>query len=102
VKENIHPQYGPTQVTCACGNAFMTRSTQSKIQLDICNVCHPFFTGQQKLIDRAGRVERFQKRLAKASAKPSRKAKLKKIKRKTVRGSLLTTMPKAAKKKKKK
>jgi len=59
MKQGIHPQYGEAVVRCACGNTFKTRSTVSNIHVEICSVCHPFFTGRQKLVDTAGRVERF-------------------------------------------
>ena len=62
VKAGIHPEYHTATVKCACGNTFQTRSTQAEIHTDICNVCHPFFTGKQKLIDTAGRVERFRQK----------------------------------------
>ena len=62
MKPGIHPKYQETKVHCACGNAFTTRSTKTDLQLDICNMCHPFYTGRQKLIDTEGRVERFTKR----------------------------------------
>ncbi|MBI4052127.1 MAG: 50S ribosomal protein L31, partial [Elusimicrobia bacterium] len=57
MKTGIHPSYVPAQVTCACGNTFATRSTKPQIRIEICAACHPFFTGRQKLIDTAGRVE---------------------------------------------
>jgi large subunit ribosomal protein L31 len=63
VKSGIHPEYVETQVLCACGNSFTTRSTLARINVDICSNCHPFFTGKQTIIDTAGQVERFQKRL---------------------------------------
>jgi len=62
MKKGIHPQYVPARVTCACGNSFETRATLPEIKVDICNACHPFFTGKQKYVDTAGRVERFQKK----------------------------------------
>jgi large subunit ribosomal protein L31 len=62
MKAGIHPLYVVAKVQCACGNVFETRSTKPLIKLEICSACHPFFTGQQKLIDTAGRVERFKKR----------------------------------------
>jgi large subunit ribosomal protein L31 len=62
VKPKIHPNYQRTTVVCACGNTFETRSTASTIHVEICAKCHPYFTGKQKLVDTAGRVERFQKR----------------------------------------
>jgi large subunit ribosomal protein L31 len=64
VKKDIHPQLNMVTVTCACGNTFETHSTSGEVRLEICNACHPFFSGKQKLIDTAGRVERFQKRYA--------------------------------------
>ncbi len=65
MKEKIHPKYHNVVVTCACGNRFETRSTKAEIRLEICSACHPFFTGKQKLVDTAGRIERFQKKYAK-------------------------------------
>ncbi len=62
MKNEIHPKYHTVTVSCACGNQFETRSTKKEIRLEICSACHPFFTGKQKLIDSAGRVERFQKK----------------------------------------
>ena len=59
MKEGIHPDYKDCKVTCACGNSFMTKSTKDEIRLDVCSACHPFFTGQQKFINRGGRVEKF-------------------------------------------
>ena len=65
MKQGIHPEYLEATVTCACGESFQTRSTKAEIHLEICSKCHPFFTGKQKLIDTAGRVERFQRKYAK-------------------------------------
>jgi large subunit ribosomal protein L31 len=62
MKSGIHPKYHVVTVTCACGETFQTRSTNPELRLEICSKCHPFFTGKQKLIDSAGRVERFEKR----------------------------------------
>lgn len=59
MKKDIHPDYKLCAVSCACGNAFETRSTTETLRVDICNACHPFFTGEQKLVDAAGRVEKF-------------------------------------------
>jgi len=67
VKPNIHPKYVEAKVICACGDTFTTRSTRNEIHVEICSVCHPFFTGKQKLIDTAGRVERFQKKYGRKS-----------------------------------
>ena len=68
MKEKIHPKYHEVQVSCACGNSFGTCSTKPEVKVEICSACHPFFTGKQKLIDSAGRVERFNKRYQKQSA----------------------------------
>jgi large subunit ribosomal protein L31 len=65
MKKDIHPKYEETTITCACGNVIKTRSTVKGIHVEICSSCHPFFTGKQKLVDTAGRVERFKKRYAK-------------------------------------
>ncbi len=65
MKSGIHPKYHSVTVTCACGETFTTRSTKQDLRLEICSKCHPFFTGKQKLIDSAGRVERFNRRYAK-------------------------------------
>jgi len=62
MKEGIHPKYFQAQVTCACGNSFKTGATVPELKVDICNACHPFYTGKQKYVDTAGRVERFQKK----------------------------------------
>ena len=62
MKPNIHPEYTDTVIKCACGNEIRTRSIKKDISVEICSRCHPFFTGKQKLIDSAGRVERFQKK----------------------------------------
>ncbi len=70
MKTGIHPKYQRTVVQCACGNTFETRSTLQSIHVEICARCHPFFTGKQKLVDTAGRVERFRQRYA-SSAEPS-------------------------------
>ena len=62
MKTGIHPEYYEATVKCACGHTFVTGSTQKEIHVEICSACHPFFTGKQKLLDTAGRVERFKKR----------------------------------------
>ncbi|MCH7494710.1 MAG: 50S ribosomal protein L31 [Candidatus Marinimicrobia bacterium] len=62
MKEGIHPEYKLSRVTCACGNTFETRSTASDLHVEICSECHPFFTGKQKLVDSAGRVEKFRRK----------------------------------------
>jgi large subunit ribosomal protein L31 len=64
MKKDIHPKYLRTTVRCACGNEFETGSTQENIRVEICSKCHPFFTGKQKLMDTAGRVERFRRKYA--------------------------------------
>ena len=62
MKEGIHPKFNDVTVKCLCGNTFQSRSTKPEISTEICSACHPFFTGKQKLVDTAGRVERFKKR----------------------------------------
>ena len=69
MKTDIHPTYVESSVRCSCGNTFTTRSTKSEIHLELCNECHPFFTGKQKLVDSGGRVERFQRRYAKTGSR---------------------------------
>jgi large subunit ribosomal protein L31 len=64
MRDDIHPDYVNCQVKCACGNTFLTRSTRPDLHVDICSDCHPFFTGKQKFVDTAGRVEKFQKKFA--------------------------------------
>jgi large subunit ribosomal protein L31 len=76
MKPGIHPNYVEAQVTCACGNTFTTRSTKPVLRTDLCNVCHPFYTGEQRIVDTAGQVERFMKRVDRASTtegKPSKR-----------------------------
>jgi large subunit ribosomal protein L31 len=62
VKKDIHPSYGPSSILCVCGNVIETRSTVKDYHVEICSACHPFFTGKQKLVDTAGRVERFRRK----------------------------------------
>lgn len=70
MKQEIHPTYNEIAVTCACGNTFKTRSTmKDELHIEICSECHPFFTGKQKLVDTAGRVDRFNKRYQRGNAK---------------------------------
>ena len=64
MKKKIHPEYKETTIVCACGEVIHTRSTKQNIKVDVCSKCHPFFTGQQKLVDSAGRVEKFKRRYA--------------------------------------
>lgn len=73
MKPGIHPKYHDVEVRCACGNMFKTRSTKPELHLEICNACHPFFTGRQKLIDTEGRVERFTKRFGAQTAEGRKK-----------------------------
>ena len=65
MKPGIHPEYKRSMVTCVCGNAFETRSTVGNLHVEICSNCHPFFTGKQKLVDSAGRVERYTRKYGK-------------------------------------
>lgn len=69
MKTGIHPDYVEARVVCSCGNTFTTRSTKPELHVELCNVCHPFFTGKQRLVDTGGRVERFQKRYGDRSKK---------------------------------
>lgn len=81
MKKEIHPQYyTDTKVTCACGNTFVTGSTMKEIRVELCNQCHPFYTGKQKFVDTARRVEKFQEKMAKVSAAAATR-KGKKVKR---------------------
>ena len=76
MKAGLHPKYNEATVTCACGNTFVTRSTKNALRTDLCNVCHPFYTGEQRIIDSAGQVERFMKRMAvvaEAGTRPSKR-----------------------------
>jgi large subunit ribosomal protein L31 len=69
MKEKIHPKYEDTTITCACGNVIQTRSTKApSIRVEICSACHPFFTGTQKLVDTAGRIEKFRRRYEKKTS----------------------------------
>ena len=68
MKADIHPKYQESEIRCACGNVIKTRSIKSSVVIGICNVCHPFYTGQQRFVDTAGRVDKFQQRLAKTQA----------------------------------
>ena len=75
MKKGIHPEYTETEVTCGCGETFKTRSTKKKINVEICSKCHPFYTGKQKYVDTAGRIERFQKKYGKSYIKTAKKDK---------------------------
>lgn len=83
MKDGIHPEYVETNVTCGCGNSFTTRSTRKELKVDICNMCHPFYTGKLKYVDTAGRIEKFQTKFAagtyaslqgKSKKKPAKKS----------------------------
>lgn len=75
MKPEIHPDYQPATITCACGVAYQTRSTAGSFAVDVCAACHPFYTGRQKLMDTAGRVERFKKKYENAPKRKSKKQK---------------------------
>ncbi|MDE3076283.1 MAG: 50S ribosomal protein L31 [Chloroflexota bacterium] len=68
MKQGIHPHYAEAKVVCACGNTFTTGSTKPLLKVDLCSACHPFYTGQQRIVDTAGQVERFQRRLDRKQA----------------------------------
>ncbi len=72
MKAEIHPNYVESSVRCSCGNTFMTRSTKGELHVELCNECHPFFTGKQKLVDSGGRVERFERRYGRRSSRTKR------------------------------
>lgn len=82
MKSGIHPKYQEAEIRCACGNVIKTRSTKPVVVVGICNVCHPFYTGQQKFVDTAGRVDKFQQRMAKTQAAQAAAAATTKKKRK--------------------
>jgi large subunit ribosomal protein L31 len=73
MKQGIHPTYQEATVVCSCGNTWTTRSTKSNLRVDLCNQCHPFYTGEQRIVDTAGQVERFMRRLEGAQGEPRRK-----------------------------
>lgn len=71
VKPNLHPMYRKIEVVCACGNKFETRTTATSIHVEVCNACHPYYTGKQRLLDTAGRVDRFRRKYGAEQAAPS-------------------------------
>jgi large subunit ribosomal protein L31 len=73
MKTKIHPSYAEAHVRCTCGNEFTTRATRDELHVEVCSNCHPFYTGKQKLMDTGGRVERFQRRMAKGRLLDARK-----------------------------
>jgi large subunit ribosomal protein L31 len=86
MKKEIHPKYYPkAKVTCACGNAFTVGSTKEEIRIEVCSACHPFYTGKAKMLDSAGRAERFKTRSAKAKS-GVRKKTAKRAEKKTKKG----------------
>ncbi len=104
MKKGIHPQYVECTVTCACGYTFKTRSTKPEIKLEICGNCHPYFTGKQKYVDTAGRIEKFMKKYGEKFDITQRKKKTKKEKKivekiKSTTEKILTTKPTKKKKK---
>ena len=74
MKDAIHPKYIECTITCACGEGFKTRSTKPAIRVEVCSKCHPFYTGKQKFLDAAGRVEKFNKKWGSKNAKPAAEA----------------------------
>jgi large subunit ribosomal protein L31 len=81
MKSNIHPKYVDAEIVCACGNVIKTKSVRQRVLIGICNVCHPFYTGQQKFVDTAGRVDKFQQRMVKTQAAQAAAAATKKKKK---------------------
>jgi large subunit ribosomal protein L31 len=94
MREGIHPKYVDSVVSCACGYTFKTRSTKPVIKVEICSNCHPFFTGKQKLLDTAGRVDRFNKRFAKTEGKMVEKVEKVKAEPKAKKSKILSISPK--------
>ncbi len=88
MREGIHPNYKQAVIKCACGTEYLTGSTKENIHVEICSACHPFFTGKQKLVDTAGRVEKFHKRMTKKTTISSKKTKgkAKKVEKKVKEG----------------
>jgi large subunit ribosomal protein L31 len=73
MKQGIHPKYEESTVVCACGNSWVTRSTKPQLRVDLCPQCHPYYTGEQRIVDSAGQVERFMRRMEVAQEAPRRK-----------------------------
>ncbi len=100
MKEKIHPNYELCKVVCACGNTFQTRSTKKEIKVEICAACHPFFTGKQRILDVAGRVERFKKKFAKTEGRmikrKPKKATVSKVAPRHTKKRVLSSAPKKA------
>jgi large subunit ribosomal protein L31 len=98
MKPKIHPKYVESTITCACGNVVKTRSTRPKMNVDLCSACHPFFTGKQKLVDTAGRVEKFRRKYGDVvPTKPTKAAKTAPAAKTTKAAKPKTAKPKAAK-----
>lgn len=83
MKQGIHPKYFDCQVSCACGNKFVTGSTMEKIDVEVCSKCHPFFTGQQKFVDIKGRIDKFNEKTAQGKKYAAAKAAAKKAEKKS-------------------
>ena len=90
MKAKIHPEYVDARVHCACGNSWETRSTKADLHVEICSNCHPFFTGQQRIVDTAGRVERFAKRLEKSAVAKATRGTGKKVRKPRVEAEYVT------------
>ncbi len=78
MKQDIHPEYDVVTVTCSCGNTFQTRSASGDLKVEICSECHPFFTGKQKMVDSAGRIDKFELRYGKKKKETQQEEKAKK------------------------
>jgi large subunit ribosomal protein L31 len=78
MKDKIHPKYVDTEIICSCGTKFKTKSVQPELRIEVCSACHPFYTGQKRLVDTAGRVDRFKERMEKSKQMQSTKKKAKK------------------------
>ena len=102
MKTEIHPKYVISEISCVCGNAFVTRSTRPAIKVEVCSACHPFYTGKQKMLDTAGRVEKFNKKFSSTGGKTVVRKPAKSVKKaldpvksnKALRRAVLSTAPK--------
>ena len=92
MKQGIHPEYVECTVKCSCGNTFTTRSTKSELKVDICNVCHPFYTGQQRFVDTGGRVQRFADKFGSAKEQVAAREAAKKAERAAKAAEMATSM----------
>ncbi|MBN1484329.1 MAG: 50S ribosomal protein L31 [Chloroflexia bacterium] len=93
MKPGIHPEYVEATVTCACGNSWTTRSTKAVIKVDVCSQCHPFFTGEQRIVDSAGQVERFIRRVERSQQLQEKKDQLRQAKKEREKARQIIELP---------